>query len=382
MKVHADWLNSSAAICVSDVLTQSGYQAWFVGGCVRNALLGAPVSDLDISTNAHPDQVMTLAKKSGLNVIPTGIDHGTVTVICEGQPFEITTFRRDVETDGRRAVVAFSDSLHEDAQRRDFTMNALYADIQGNIVDPVGGLDDLERRMFRFIGNAEDRIKEDYLRILRFFRFHAWYGHPMNGIDADGLAACAMHIEGLGTLSAERIGTEIKKLLSAPDPSPAMASFASIGGLAQVLPGADHGALAVLVHLEGDRPVDPIRRLACLGGEGVAKSLRLSNSEKRMLERIAEAGEADLGLAELGYRFPDVAEDVHLIRSAKMGTSIDPVDFDAIERGKQQVFPVKANDLMPDYSGPALGAMLRTLEDRWIVSDFTLSKEQLLSTIA
>ena len=382
MKVHADWLNSSAATCVSDVLTQSGFQAWFVGGCVRNALLGAPVSDLDISTNALPDQVMALAQKAGLNVIPTGIDHGTVTVICEGQPFEITTFRRDVETDGRRAVVAFADSLHEDAQRRDFTMNALYADIQGNIVDPVGGLDDLERRMFRFIGNAEDRIKEDYLRILRFFRFHAWYGHPMNGIDADGLAACAMHIEGLGTLSAERIGTEIKKLLSALDPSPAVASFASIGGLAQVLPGADHGALAVLVHLEGDRPVDPIRRLACLGGEDVAKAFRLSNSEKRMLDRIAEAGEADLGLAELGYRFPDVAEDVHLIRSAKMGTSIDPADFDAIERGKQQVFPVKANDLMPDYSGPALGAMLRTLEDRWIVSDFTLSKEQLLSTIA
>ena len=382
MKVHADWLNSSAATCVSDVLTQSGFQAWFVGGCVRNALLGAPVSDLDISTNAHPDQVMTLAKQAGLNVIPTGIDHGTVTVICEGQPFEITTFRLDVETDGRRAVVAFADSLHEDAQRRDFTMNALYADIQGEIVDPVGGLDDLERRMFRFIGNAEDRIKEDYLRILRFFRFHAWYGHPMNGIDADGLAACAMHIEGLGTLSAERIGTEIKKLLSALDPSPAVASFASIGGLAQVLPGADHGALAVLVHLEGDRPVDPIRRLACLGGEDVAKAFRLSNSEKRMLDRIAEAGEADLGLAELGYRFPDVAEDVHLIRSAKMGTSIDPSDFDAIERGKQQVFPVKANDLMPDYSGPALGAMLRTLEDRWIVSDFTLSKEQLLSTIA
>lgn len=382
MKLEAEWLRSSSARRVSAMLTDAGHQAWFVGGCVRNALLGAPVSDLDVSTDARPETVITLARSAGLKAIPTGIDHGTITVVCEGLPFEITTFRRDVETDGRRAVVAFSDSLTDDAQRRDFTMNALYAGIDGDIIDPVGGLADLAARRFRFIGDADQRIAEDYLRIMRFFRFHAWYGDPDSGIDADGLAACAAAIDGLSKLSAERIGSELKKLLSAPDPAPAIASFASIGGLVQILPGADHGALAVLIHNEGERAPAPMRRLACLTGQDVRDQLRLSNVEHRQFEAIRSGIETDIPSRELGYRFPDTAIDSYLIRCALGGLAADPVEIADIENAKNQVFPVTAVDLMPQFTGPQIGQTLRRLEADWIVSGFTLTKQQLLSTIA
>ena len=173
VKITADWLSSDAAQTVCRMLTDAGYQAWFVGGCVRNALIDAPVSDLDLSTNARPDTVVELAKAAGLKAIPTGIDHGTITVVAGGEPFEITTFRKDVATDGRRATVAFADDMESDARRRDFTMNALYADQDGIVADPLNGLPDLQARRVRFIENPDQRIKEDYLRILRFFRFHA-----------------------------------------------------------------------------------------------------------------------------------------------------------------------------------------------------------------
>ena len=200
------------------MLEQDGAQALFVGGCVRNTLLGAPVADIDIATDALPERVMDLSAKAGLKAVPTGIDHGTVTVVSEGVPHEITTFRRDVETDGRRAVVVFSKDVAEDAARRDFTMNALYATPDGEIVDPLNGLPDLEARRVRFIGTASHRIQEDHLRSLRFFRFHAWYGDPAGGMDAEALAAIAENLEGLSVLSRERIGAEMLKLLSAQIP--------------------------------------------------------------------------------------------------------------------------------------------------------------------
>ena len=204
--LQADWVTSASARKVCGMLTDAGHRALFVGGCVRNELLGAAVADIDIATDARPERVMDLAGPAGLYTVPTGIGHGTVTVVADGQPFEVTTFRRDVETDGRRAVVAFTDSLKADARRRDFTMNALYAKPDGKILDPLGGIDDLRHRRVRFIENAEARIREDYLRILRFFRFNAWYGDPESGLDSEGLAACAALSEGLETLARERIG--------------------------------------------------------------------------------------------------------------------------------------------------------------------------------
>ncbi len=207
-RITDDWLTGPAAQAVCAMLTDAGFQALFVGGCVRNALLGVPISDIDISTDATPDQVIAAAKRAGgFKPVPTGYDHGTVTVVVDHEPFEITTFRKDVETDGRRAVVAFAKTVEEDAHRRDFTMNALYARPDGGaIVDPLGGLSDLRARYLRFIDVAEDRIREDYLRILRFFRFHAHYGNPEGGLDADGLAAIAANSAGLETLSADASG--------------------------------------------------------------------------------------------------------------------------------------------------------------------------------
>lgn len=376
-RITADWLTSDASQTVCRVLADAGYEAWFVGGCVRNALIGAPVADLDLSTNAHPQTVMDLAKSAGLRVIPTGFDHGTVTVVVDGAAFEITTFRKDVATDGRRAVVAFAQSMEDDARRRDFTMNALYCGADGVVVDPLGGLPDLHARKVRFIDDAGQRIREDYLRILRFFRFHAWYGDADAGIDPDGLAACADNVEGIAKLSKERIGQEVLKLLNAPNPAPAVASFASTGGLAQALPGADHGALAVLVHIEESALLEPdcMRRLAVLGGQDVAEALRLSKDQARYLSQVKQG----LSAGEAGYRFGvRVAVDMLAVVAASLGQELEPKQAEVARFGSEQTFPLKAADLQPEYTGRALGDALKAAEVRWIASDFTLTKEALL----
>ncbi|MDB6452694.1 CCA tRNA nucleotidyltransferase [Falsirhodobacter sp. 20TX0035] len=369
MKIEGDWLAVAEPVCT--MLTDAGHRALFVGGCVRNALLGAPVSDLDIATDARPERVMALAKATGLRAIPTGIDHGTVTVLSEGQPFEITTFRRDVDTDGRHATVAFTEDVAEDAARRDFTMNALYAKADGTVLDPLGGLPDLKARHVRFVGDPAARITEDYLRILRFFRFHAIYGE--GGPDAEGLAACAEHADGIDTLSRERVGAEMKKLLAARDPAPAVASMATTGVLHHVLPGADPKPLAVLVHLEGGLPPDPLRRLASLATEA---DLRLSRAEAARLSRLASAAREGEDLRALAFRHgADLARDAGLVRGALTGT---PPDLSGIKEAAAATFPVTARDLMPAMSGPALGERLRALESRWIASGFRLTRDQLL----
>jgi poly(A) polymerase len=320
---------------------------------------------------------MTLAQGAGLKVVPTGIDHGTVTIIAENTPIEVTTYRKDVATDGRRAVVAFADTMVEDARRRDFTMNALYADMDGNVADPLGGLPDLKARRLRFIEDPEMRIQEDYLRILRFFRFHAWYGDVGAGIDADGLAACAAHIEGIQTLSKERVGQEFLKLLNAPDPAPALASFASCGGLLQVLPGADHGALSVLVHIEENARLEPrsIRRLAVLGGMDVTENLRLSRSQSRRLDLLRN----DQSASEIAYRHgADMGIDKLAVEAASLSQNIDPNMVKSVIFASQQTCPILAKDLMPQLSGAALGAELKNIEQRWIASGFRMTKEELL----
>ena len=203
-----------------ELLESSGHQIFFVGGCVRNAVMGLGQSDIDVSTSAEPQEVIKLAKLKGMRAIPTGIDYGTVTLIVQGKSFEITTFRKDVSTDGRRAVVEFSADIAEDAARRDFTMNALYVDRYGVLHDPLGGLSDALERRVRFIQDPDQRIREDYLRILRFFRFSAYYADDIdcNGWDSESLTAIASNLDGLEKLSMERVGAETLNLLSAPDP--------------------------------------------------------------------------------------------------------------------------------------------------------------------
>ena len=284
-RVTGTWLESAHTQQVMRLLTDAGHQAFAVGGCVRNALLGVPVMDIDISTDAHPQVVMALAGAAGLKAVPTGIDHGTVTVVTEHEGFEITTFRADVETDGRRAVVRYSQDVREDALRRDFTMNALYADANGTLHDPLQGLPDLQARRIRFIEDADRRIREDYLRILRFFRFSAWYGDPDAGFDAAALAAIADNLDGLSSLSRERVGSELVKLLSAPNPAPALGVMAQCGVLNALLPGTEAIFVAPLVHLEGVHSLrpEPMRRLAVLGVID-PKALRLSKAHIRAFE--------------------------------------------------------------------------------------------------
>lgn len=378
MKITGPWLDNPQTQGVLRMLSEGGHQALVVGGCVRNAVMGLPGSDVDISTDALPERVMTLAPLAGYHAIPTGIDHGTVTVVADGIPHEVTTFRRDVETDGRRAVVAFSTRIEDDARRRDFTMNALYAMADGALIDPLSGLPDALSGHVRFIEDATRRIAEDHLRILRFFRFIAWYGDPALGIDAEGLAACAAGVDGLDRLSRERVGAELLKLLAAADPSVAVAALAAIGGLARVLPGSDAKALPVLVHVEGlaQVPVDPLRRLAVLGGE--TGGLRLSKADMRRLAAIRAGVESDEPAALLAYRHgADAARDAMLVRAALTGQMVEADMETAIVRGTGARFPVKAADL-PKLQGKALGDRLRELESRWIASGFRLSRDDLL----
>ena len=290
------WMTAPETTAVLDALEAAGGPdcARFVGGCVRNTLIGKPVSDLDIATRLTPEAVTAALKAAGLKAVPTGVEHGTVTAVCRGKPFEITTLRRDVATDGRRAVVAFTDDWAEDAQRRDFTLNSLYARRDGTLFDPTGhGVADARAGRIVFVGEAEQRVREDFLRILRFFRFFAWYGTPPP--DAAALEACEALRGELKTLSAERVSRELLKLLAADDPRPAVGLMARTGVLGEVLPAPiDLARFEGLVALEEDQLFEnePLLRLAALlpddqlGAVRFAEALRLSNAER---DRLAAA---------------------------------------------------------------------------------------------
>lgn len=382
IRLEEPWLTSPDTQAVLQALETGGAQALLVGGCVRNALLNCPVGDIDISTDAPPDRVTQIVTAAGLRAVPTGIDHGTVTVVTQNSAFEVTTFRHDVETDGRRAVVSFATTIEEDAARRDFTMNALYARRDGAVVDPLGGLDDLKARKVRFIGTPSDRIREDYLRSLRYFRFHALYGDADNGFDPDALDGIAANLDGISQLSRERIGAEMMKLLAAPDPAPSVATMRQIGLLALCLPGADDTALGPLVHLEGQAGLAPnaLRRLAVIGGEDPMQALRLSKSQNRALGTLRDEIGSSRETAELAYRHDaDTARDVALLRAASFRTPPSPDLDNRIALGDKAQFPIQAADLMAQFSGPALGARLKELEQAWIASDFQLDRSALMA---
>ncbi|MFW2542863.1 CCA tRNA nucleotidyltransferase [Primorskyibacter sp. 2E107] len=382
-RVGGAWLEASGTQTVMRLLEDAGFEAYAVGGCVRNALLGVPVSDVDISTSARPETVSDLAEQAGLKAVPTGIEHGTITVVANGEPYEVTTYRADVETDGRRATVRFAETLAEDALRRDFTMNALYADRHGQVFDPLGGLDDLNARRFRFIEDAGTRIREDYLRILRYFRFSAWYGAPEAAFDAETLAAIAGALDGLERLSRERVGSELCKLFAAPDPVMAVSVMAQTGVLGRVMPGATPRALGPLLLQEdilGLAP-DSLRRMAACGFfDGVA--LRLSKAEQKRLGLYHRLVSGLQGLPEIAWREGrSVALDVAALRAASLEMPLAPDTAAAIAVGAEAVFPVSASDLMPAMQGPALGKALHALEERWIASGFTLGKGALLESL-
>ena len=380
MKISGDWISQPGTQALCATLTAAGYRALFVGGCVRNALMARAVTDIDIATDALPEIVTNIAETAGFRVVPTGIEHGTVTVIAQGVAHEVTTFRRDIATDGRHATVTFATDIAQDAARRDFTMNALYAQADGSIIDPLGGLADLQARHLRFVGEASARIREDYLRILRFFRFYAIYGDSSRGIDPEGLAACAENLEGLADLSRERVGAEMRKLLAAANPAPAIASMAQAGVLAQILPGASPRALAPLMHLEAGLAPDWQARLAVIGGENLTEALRLSKAETVTIMRIRDEIGSTVTPAALGWKFgAQVAQAVVLARAAMLEAPL-PIGWQSeITRGVNAALPVTAADLMPALQGTDLGKRLREIEARWLASNLYLGKAALLA---
>ena len=381
-RVGGAWLRAAGTQRLFHAYAQAGFDLFAVGGCVRNDLLGQPVADVDMASNARPDTATEFLTAAGFRVIPTGIDHGTITVISDSTPYEITTFRKDVETDGRRAKVRFSGDMLDDAARRDFTINALYADMNGQVHDPVGGLRDISAPHIRFIGSASDRIQEDYLRTLRFFRFHAWYAAESEGFDAEALDAMAANLDGLENLSRERVGAELTKLLSAPNPTQAVMVMAQIGILNRVLPGADARFLGPVLHLEAEvvEQIDPMLRLAAIATPQVAHTLRLSKAQYRAVATYHDSAFGGASPGELGFRLgATMGSRALALRQATLEQPIADQTMRELMGGANAVFPVTAADLSKKFKGRALGERLKTLEAEWIASGFSKTKAQLLA---
>ena len=349
-------------------LDAAGGNARFVGGAVRDTLLGLPVSDIDVATRFAPQDVITRLERAGIKAVPTGLAHGTITAVSSGTVVEVTTLRRDLTTDGRHATVAFTGDWQEDAARRDFTMNALFADpVDGIVFDWFGGLEDLREGRVRFIGDPYRRIAEDHLRILRFFRFHARFGRV---IDEDGLDACTARANDLMTLSRERIAAELLKLLVAPRAVPVVALMVERGIFRPVLPEIeDTAALAALAEREAAAgiPPDPIRRLAALiapaAAEGVGTRLRLSNADRKRLE-IAVGPIGDEGPRPLAYRIGCTGAIDRLLLAGA------PVD--ALTGWTPPRLPVSGGSLVGRgiAKGPDVARALRQIEEQWIAEGF------------
>jgi poly(A) polymerase len=390
-----DWPGTRAVMAALEAARPGG--ARFVGGCVRNPLRGVETDDIDIATQLKPDETLLALSDAGIRAIPTGIEHGTITAIVDSRPFEITSLRRDVETDGRRAVVAFTEDWAEDAQRRDFRLNAIYAAPDGRLHEIVpGSIEDAIEGRVIFIGDADQRLREDYLRILRFFRFNAWYGA---GLDGEGLAACERQKDGLAKIAAERIWKELKRLMEAPDPSEALMAMEDTGVMTAVLPGASASELPSLVAVEqgaGLAP-DPLRRLMAMvprrprDVQQMTAHLRLSNAEAgRLAQWAAPALTHVLGLPEkalrgLFYRHgAEAVLDRALIEAAQ---GPGAAAFEAVLRAAQDwqrpSFPIGGEDaLAAGLKGPGIGDGLRALEEDWIASDFTLRRGELLARLS
>jgi poly(A) polymerase len=393
---NAAWLKDGAVKELLARLDRDGEEARVVGGAVRNELLHLAVNEIDVATTAVPEEVVRRVEAAGWKAVPTGIEHGTVTVVIGGTPFEVTTLRQDVETYGRKAKVVFGRDWTADAQRRDFTVNALSATADGTVYDYVGGLADIDARRVRFIGDPAKRIAEDYLRILRFFRFHAWYG--VGAPDPTGLHACIAARDGLATLSRERVRMELLKLMLAPHATPALAVMAETGLLVTVL-----GGVPLLASYENTvkaeaamaLAADAVRRLGALGvftsedAERLVERLRLSNMEAERLKAIEQwwrvsPAQGDHAARALLYRLgAESFVDRVLIAWSRSRAGVADRVWHELARLPQRwtvpVFPLKAADLISRglAAGPELGAALRLGEELWIEADFPADRAAL-----
>lgn len=379
------WLRSRALQALFRVIKAAGGEARVAGGAVRNALMGLPVTEVDVATTLTPERVTEACTAAGMHVHPTGIEHGTVTVVSQKQAYEVTTLRHDVETFGRHATVEYTDDWQADAQRRDFTMNAMYCDASGTVYDFTEGYRDILRQRIMFVGAAEQRIKEDYLRILRFFRFHARFG--TGAPDADGLKACSALASGMDQLSAERIRQEMLKLLEAPGAVETLKIMAAQGVLGHCLPYTEEWGVI-------DRlPPDGILRLGVLAREPLAMKERwkLSNDEAERLEALMGFTPPTPALREREQRIvlyqtgAETWRDLVRLAWARSGAAMDDRAWKRLlrlpERWTVPKFPVTGRDLLDKglNPGPEIGVTLRRLEDWWVASDFTATKDDLLA---
>jgi tRNA nucleotidyltransferase/poly(A) polymerase len=389
----AGWLREQPLAELLAALDADGEEARVSGGAVRDAILGIPRGDIDIATTASPETVVARAKANGWKPVPTGIEHGTVTIVIAGRPFEVTTLRRDVETDGRRAIVSFTRDWAEDALRRDLTINGLMLDREGTVYDHVGGLDDLKAGRVRFIGDARERIREDYLRTLRFFRFHARFAR--GSLDEEGFAATIAERDGLPQLSGERVRAELLKLLVAPRAAETVAAMAQAGLLAPLTGGAPRlSRFARFAARDAEQP-DALLRLAALlqfTSEDAARlkaRLRLSNAEAKRLEAIGDLtpalspADGEQAAKRALYWF---GESAYCDRTRLAAIDAPDEDWAGLitlpDRWTPPKFPLTAADFKArGLEGPPLGRALKAAEAAWVEAGFPLSEGELAGLV-
>lgn len=374
--ITPNFLSDARVQRVFDLLAPLG-GGYIVGGAVRDSLLGHEPKDVDFATPAEPEAVMAALRAADLTPIPLGVEYGVVAVAMRGEVFEITTFRHDVATDGRRAVTRWGSSLEDDAVRRDLTINALYADREGKVIDVVGGLKDIVARRIRFVGDADTRIREDRLRALRMFRFWARFGDPDPRVHAEAIAAAGRFAGDMDILSRERVGFEARGLLMAKDPRAAIITMEDSGLWEDVLPGSDTAPLLAVIAEElrvGAVP-DPMLRLAAAGGRDPKADLKLSKTEDVLISDIGKAAlNADPAISAWSFT-KDVAEAGIILRRTR-GLPVFSDEAARIAHGWQAAFPMKAADL-PELSGKEIGVAMKRAQAIWLEDGLRMSKDDL-----
>ena len=376
------WLRNPSAQKLSKLYKSFGYQVLFVGGCVRNTILKMPVTDIDLATDAQPEEIIKIAKENNIRFVPTGLAHGTITLIIDNKNYQITTFRTDFDHDGRYAKVEFTESLLLDASRRDLTINALYCNHVGEVIDPLNGLDDIKKQKIKFIGNPNERIKEDNLRILRFFRFQAIYGNKNLEIDSIALEACHNHKSKLAALSKERITSELRKILSAPNPLEVIIKMNETGVLNELFQKVSIDSLEAYLKTEEKFKINInwLGRLLSLQVTQEEESLKLTRCEFKFLKQTKSAIENQIHVLEFSYyNGVENGKIYSILQNFRHNIILSKNLLNQINSLATKKFPITAKDLMPEIRGKKLGEALRSLEDRWIKSNFTLSKKDLLA---
>ena len=376
------WLRNPSAQKLSKLYKNFGYQVLFVGGCVRNTILKMPVTDIDLATDAQPEEIIKIAEENNIRFVPTGLAHGTITLIIDNKNYQITTFRTDFDHDGRYAKVEFTESLLLDASRRDLTINALYCNHVGEVIDPLNGLDDIKKQKIKFIGNPNERIKEDNLRILRFFRFQAIYGNKNLEIDSIALEACHNHKSKLAALSKERITSELRKILSAPNPLEVIIKMNETGVLNELFQNVSIDSLEAYLKTEEKFKINInwLGRLLSLQVTQEEESLKLTRCEFKFLKQTKSAIENQIHVLEFSYyNGVENGKIYSILQNFRHNIILSKNLLNQINSLATKKFPITAKDLMPEISGKKLGEALRSLEDRWIKSNFTLSKKDLLA---